>query len=69
MNPARTDNIISFVTGDLLAMLAMWLHVNYEWLALKILMVMLFGFLGGAAGLAGKDCYQFMKQKIKQFFK
>ncbi|MDB5283617.1 MAG: hypothetical protein JWO06_2692 [Bacteroidota bacterium] len=64
MSSENIDNIISFVAGNLATMIITWPHFSIVFFAAKITMVLLVGFLGGAAGLAGKDFYQWLKKKF-----
>ena len=56
------DRLLAFIGGDILVTIN-FIHTE------EILRVMLLGFIGGFVGLAGKEFYHFVEQKIKQWRK
>lgn len=64
MNQHRYDTLLAFVGGDMLVMAISWLHLDLVALGLKLVMTMLLGIIGGAAGLFGKDLYELIKKKL-----
>lgn len=58
------DDAIGFVMGDVLASVMLWVHFDVAAFEVKLIMTIGFGLIGGAAGLAGKDLYVWLKKKI-----
>lgn len=57
------DNIVGFITGNVLVSIMVWIHFDVAAFEVKLLMTIVFGLLGGAAGMAGKDIYNWIKSK------
>lgn len=63
----KIDDIIAFVTGDVLVTILALVHfdmlgmsllvISWTEVAFKVVIAILVGFAGGAFGLFGKDCY------------
>ena len=65
----RIDDIVAFVSGDLLAMVVIWVHLDTVQLIYKLAATAILGAVGGFMGLAGKDLYMFVKNKITKWRK
>jgi hypothetical protein len=57
------DDVVGFITGDMLATIMVWIHFDVAAFEVKLAMTIIFGLLGGAAGMAGKDLYNWLKEK------
>ena len=62
--PYGPDDVVGFITGDLLASIIVWIHFDVAAFEVKVALTIIFGLLGGAAGMAGKDIYNWAKEKL-----
>jgi len=62
----QVEKSISFITGDLAVMAFLWIHLDISDFLVKICATIILGIVGGAAGLCGKDLYNWVKTKAKK---
>lgn len=64
MTEPRVDNLIAFLSGDVLVMIVGWVHFDPLDFGVKVFCTVVLGIFGGAAGLFGKDLYENVKKKV-----
>lgn len=64
----HTNRLIAFIFGDVFAMIVAWAHIGAgSDFFTTLLMTIVFGFIGGASGMSGKEFILWTIKTIKSY--
>ena len=63
----KIEELVAFISGDLLSMVIVWIHLDAADIIVKVAATGGLGLVGGFTGLLGKDIYDIVKNKFNKW--